>query len=118
MLEADGVTDIFVCGLVLDICVKSTALHGAEMGFRTTVIEDACKPLFQEAVEPTKAQLAEAGVTVTTAAEASAMAAEKKEFTLREFMGLMQQSRGASKIHQGLERALSSHTETGQSPSK
>ena len=25
------------CGLVFDICVKSSALHGAEMGFRVSV---------------------------------------------------------------------------------
>ena len=42
LLEAHGVTDVYCCGLVYDICVKSSALHGAEMGFNVTVIEDAC----------------------------------------------------------------------------
>ena len=44
-LEDAGVTDVYCCGLVFDICVKSSALHGAENGFRVSVIEDACKPL-------------------------------------------------------------------------
>jgi len=29
MLEDQGVTDVYCCGLVFDICVKSSALHGA-----------------------------------------------------------------------------------------
>ena len=46
--------------LVFDICVKSSALHGAEMGFKMSVIEEACRPLSQDNVETTKAELAEA----------------------------------------------------------
>ena len=30
---------------MFDICVKSSALHGAENGFLVSVIEDVCKPL-------------------------------------------------------------------------
>ena len=37
MLEANGITHVYACGLVTDICVKSTALHGAEAGFVTAV---------------------------------------------------------------------------------
>ncbi|CAK9009074.1 Nicotinamidase (Nicotinamide deamidase) (NAMase) (Pyrazinamidase) (PZAase) [Durusdinium trenchii] len=58
-LEDAGVTDVYCCGLVFDICVKSSALHGAEMGFRVSVIEDACKPLNEKDVEPTKSVLHE-----------------------------------------------------------
>ncbi|CAE7217806.1 pncA [Symbiodinium natans] len=41
MLEENQVTDVYCCGLVFDICVKSSALHGAELGFRVSVIEAA-----------------------------------------------------------------------------
>jgi nicotinamidase/pyrazinamidase len=37
------VTDVFVCGLATDYCVKATALDAAGLGFRTHVIEDACR---------------------------------------------------------------------------
>ena len=42
-LKAQGVTDVFVCGLATDYCVKATAIDAAELGFKTTLIEDACR---------------------------------------------------------------------------
>jgi nicotinamidase/pyrazinamidase len=42
-LRAQGVTDIFICGLATDYCVKFTALDALQLGFRTTVIADACR---------------------------------------------------------------------------
>lgn len=70
MLRDRGITHIYCCGLVLDICVKATALHGAEAGFHTVVVEDACKPLSQDAVPAVKDELANAGVRVLTSAQA------------------------------------------------
>lgn len=43
MLEEQGVTHVFCTGLCFDICVRSTALHGAEAGFQMFVVEDACR---------------------------------------------------------------------------
>jgi nicotinamidase/pyrazinamidase len=42
-LKARGVTEVFVCGLATDYCVKFTALDAAQMGFRTHFIEDASR---------------------------------------------------------------------------
>ncbi|MFL6230507.1 MAG: bifunctional nicotinamidase/pyrazinamidase [Pyrinomonadaceae bacterium] len=42
-LRANGVTDVFICGLATDYCVKFTALDALRLGFRTTVIRDACR---------------------------------------------------------------------------
>ncbi len=42
-LRAQGVEQVFICGLATDYCVKFTALDAAELGFRTTVVEDACR---------------------------------------------------------------------------
>jgi nicotinamidase/pyrazinamidase len=42
-LKAQGVTDVFVCGLAMDYCVKFTALDAAQMGFKTHLIEDASR---------------------------------------------------------------------------
>ncbi len=42
-LSAHGVTDVFVCGLATDYCVKFTALDAVQLGFRTYLIEDACR---------------------------------------------------------------------------
>jgi len=42
-LTAQGVAEVFVCGLATDYCVKFTALDAAHMGFRTHFIEDASR---------------------------------------------------------------------------
>ena len=42
-LKAKGVTEVFVCGLATDYCVKFTALDAAQMGFKTHLVEDASR---------------------------------------------------------------------------
>ncbi len=42
-LAARGVTDVCVVGLATDYCVKFTALDACGLGFRTHLIEDACR---------------------------------------------------------------------------
>ncbi len=42
-LKAQGVTEVFVCGLATDYCVKFTALDALQMGFKTHLIEDASR---------------------------------------------------------------------------
>jgi nicotinamidase/pyrazinamidase len=42
-LKAKGVTDVFVCGLATDYCVKYTALDALQLGFKTHFIEDASR---------------------------------------------------------------------------
>jgi len=42
-LKAKGVTEVFVCGLATDYCVKFTALDAVKMGFKTHLIEDAAR---------------------------------------------------------------------------
>jgi nicotinamidase/pyrazinamidase len=42
-LKAQGVTEVFVCGLATDYCVKFTAIDAIQMGFKTRLIEDASR---------------------------------------------------------------------------
>jgi nicotinamidase/pyrazinamidase len=42
-LKGQGVTDVHVCGLATDYCVKATALDAVGLGFTTYLIEDACR---------------------------------------------------------------------------
>jgi nicotinamidase/pyrazinamidase len=42
-LKAQGVAEVFVCGLATDYCVKFTALDAVQMGFKTRFIEDASR---------------------------------------------------------------------------
>lgn len=110
ILEKEGVTDVYCCGLVLDICVKATALHGAELGFRTVVVENACKPLMMDNVEPTREILKKAGVAIMTNEEAMVEAAKwSEECSFKEYLQLISSGNSAKQIHKGIERELSSH---------
>jgi nicotinamidase/pyrazinamidase len=42
-LKAKGVTEVSVCGLATDYCVKFTALDAVSAGFRTRVLESASR---------------------------------------------------------------------------
>jgi len=42
-LKHRGIVDLYVCGLATDYCVKFTALDAVDLGFRTRLIEDACR---------------------------------------------------------------------------
>ncbi|HEX6986397.1 MAG TPA: bifunctional nicotinamidase/pyrazinamidase [Planctomycetaceae bacterium] len=68
-LRSRNVTRVFVCGLALDYCVKFTALDATRLGYRTVVVEDACRAI---ALDPedygrTLDELRTAGVTIATA---------------------------------------------------
>lgn len=64
-LKAQGVTEVFVCGLATDYCVKFTALDAAQMGFKTYFIEDASQGvnLQPDDVKNAVAEMNRAGIT-------------------------------------------------------
>ncbi len=65
-LKKQAVEAVCVCGLATDYCVKFTALDAMELGFRTTVLGDACRGvnLRPTDVADALAELKRAGVTV------------------------------------------------------
>jgi len=99
MLEDVGVTDCYYCGLVTDICVKSTALHGVEAGFRSYFIEDASKPLDEANLPQTRQELSAAGVHLVSAQEACDMAAGSKAMALRDYLSQLAKQRNAKAVH-------------------
>jgi nicotinamidase/pyrazinamidase len=66
-LKAQGVTDVFVCGLATDYCVKFTALDAMEAGFKTHLIADACRGvnLRPDDVQRAMEEMKQAGIEVT-----------------------------------------------------
>jgi nicotinamidase/pyrazinamidase len=42
-LTQQGVTEVYVCGLATDYCVKFTALDAVDLGFKTHLVEAACR---------------------------------------------------------------------------
>ncbi len=70
-LKAQGVTEVFVCGLATDYCVKFTALDALRCGFKTHLIEDASRGvnLGPNDVQNAIAEMKRAGITVVQSAE-------------------------------------------------
>jgi nicotinamidase/pyrazinamidase len=70
-LKAKGVTEVYVCGLATDYCVKFTALDAAQSGFKTYFIEDASRGvnLQPDDVKSAIAELKRAGIGICHSSE-------------------------------------------------
>jgi nicotinamidase/pyrazinamidase len=70
-LKAKGVAEVFVCGLATDYCVKFTALDAVGLGFRTHLVEDACRGvnLRPDDVKNAVEEMQRAGVGIVQSAE-------------------------------------------------
>ena len=70
-LKAQSVTEVFVCGLATDYCVKFTALDAAQLGLKTHFIEDASRGvnLQPDDVKNAVEEMKRAGVAVVQSAE-------------------------------------------------
>ena len=70
-LEAKDITDVFVCGLATDYCVKFTALDAAQVGFKTHFIEDASRGVNLRPDDAAKAieEMRRAGIVVEQSAD-------------------------------------------------
>jgi nicotinamidase/pyrazinamidase len=70
-LKSKGVTDVFVCGLATDYCVKFTALDAVGLGFKTHLVEDACRGvnLQRDDVQNAIEEMKQAGVTILQSAD-------------------------------------------------
>lgn len=80
-LKERGVEEVFVVGLATDYCVKWTALDAASLGFKTTVVVDACRGVDLKGGDTDRAleELRKAGVSLRTSAEVlTGMAPEGK----------------------------------------
>lgn len=65
-LKQAGVDEVFVCGLATDYCVKFTVLDACNLGYKTTLIADACRGvnLKPDDVGAAIAEMRAAGVNV------------------------------------------------------
>jgi nicotinamidase/pyrazinamidase len=42
-LKEEGVSEVFLCGLATDYCVKFTVMDALKFGFKVRIVEDACR---------------------------------------------------------------------------
>eukprot|EP00741_Cyanophora_paradoxa_P011429 tig00020556_g11040.t1 len=69
LLRASGVTEVFVCGLATDYCVSYSALDSVSAGFRTFVVEDACRGIGLDTIALEKAKWEKAGIQIVMSNE-------------------------------------------------
>ncbi len=63
-LRRHQVTDVDVCGIATDHCVRATALDAAREGFETTVVEGLCAGVAPDTTEAALEEMAAAGITL------------------------------------------------------
>ncbi|XP_076821608.1 nicotinamidase-like [Clavelina lepadiformis] len=63
VLQSHGIDRTFICGLATDICVNFTATHSNELGFKTYVIEDACRGVDNHNIQCALCKMDESGIT-------------------------------------------------------
>ena len=70
-LKGNEVTEVFVCGLATDYCVKFTALDALQCGFKTSLIADASRGanIAPEDVRNAIREMEQAGVRVVRSSE-------------------------------------------------
>ena len=78
ILNDNGVTDVYVCGLALDVCVKSTALDGLRLGYRLVVIEDLCRGVDPDDIEEARQIITANGGLITNGDDALKLARGEK----------------------------------------
>lgn len=66
-LKDRRLTDIFVCGLARDVCVKWTAQDAAQAGFRTYIVWDLSASIDPSADTALGAELRDQGIEILTA---------------------------------------------------
>ena len=71
ILRDKEIKRVYICGLALDYCVKSTAIDAAKACYKTYVIEDATKAVDQseEGLKETKREMEEHGVIFIQSAD-------------------------------------------------
>ncbi|KAM5343522.1 hypothetical protein ACJ41O_012059 [Fusarium nematophilum] len=65
MLKEQDVTDVYVVGLAGDFCVKATAEHAVEEGYRTWIVEEGTKPVIPDKWDECKREMEGKGVRFT-----------------------------------------------------
>jgi nicotinamidase/pyrazinamidase len=65
-LQEQGITDVTIAGLATDYCVKFTALDAVALGFKTSVVSDACRGVEVNEGDTARAleEMAAAGVNI------------------------------------------------------
>ncbi|RWS27175.1 pyrazinamidase/nicotinamidase-like protein [Leptotrombidium deliense] len=88
-LKKRGITDVYVCGLAYDVCVYFTALQSNELGYRTVVVDDACRGVVSSDILKVKETLKGKNCAIVQSSEIDSMIkAVDRRFVLGYFLAL------------------------------
>jgi nicotinamidase/pyrazinamidase len=63
-LDFWNITDVYICGLATDYCVKYTALDAVELGYKTNVIIDCCRGVITDTTKDAIEEMKLKGVKI------------------------------------------------------
>lgn len=64
ILEKDGVEELIIYGIAMDFCVRFTAIHAVEAGYKVTVIDDLTANIAPESSAEAREEMQEKGVII------------------------------------------------------
>ncbi|KAL4230997.1 hypothetical protein ACF0H5_011370 [Mactra antiquata] len=73
ILAKHKVTDVYVCGVAYDVCVGFTSFDSLEHGFRTVLIDDACRGVEEDDIDVTKRKFVESGGIIVHSSQVKAI---------------------------------------------
>lgn len=62
VLERDGIKELIIYGIATDYCVKATAIHAVQAGYKVTVIEDLTANIAPDSSAKARKEMVENGV--------------------------------------------------------
>lgn len=68
-LKSNGITDIYVCGVAYDVCVKYTVLDAIGLGYRTILLDDCSRGIDLNDIEYVKQLIISKNGVITTSKE-------------------------------------------------
>lgn len=69
LLKAREIDELYICGLATEYCVLFTAMDAINLGYKITIIEDACKGISEKEVIEALQKLKENGANIITSKE-------------------------------------------------
>ncbi|XP_030836495.1 uncharacterized protein LOC764760 [Strongylocentrotus purpuratus] len=73
VLCSKRITDVYVCGLATDVCIRHTAIDAASLGFRPFVVDDACRGQTKESCDKARREMEEAGCIMISSTQVKSM---------------------------------------------
>ncbi|XP_014612312.1 PREDICTED: pyrazinamidase/nicotinamidase-like [Polistes canadensis] len=95
-------TDLYVCGLALDVCVKETCLDALKLGYKVVLLEDCCRGIDNDQIKKATNLIAENGGLIITSDEVHSLVKQSKR-------SLILAHHAANKLHEKISSKIPSN---------